>query len=188
MPNQLIKFSDGTKISCKIQKRKNATRLTLKIKENELYLTHPPLVTKSHCLSFIFDNEAWIRKNIDFSMSTQTENLKNRLNFLENKASAKVLVRNRLEHFNKFYNFEYEKIVIRDQSSRWGSCSSNLTLSFNYRIVFLPQELLDYIVVHELCHLKEMNHSVRFWSLVSQQIPNHQFLRRKLRRIEKTLW
>jgi predicted metal-dependent hydrolase len=64
------------------------------------------------------------------------------------------------------------RIQIRDQRSRWGSCSTRGTLSFNWRLVLAPFEVLDYVVVHELCHLREPNHSRRFWKLVETRRPN----------------
>ncbi|MES2023245.1 MAG: M48 family metallopeptidase [Patescibacteria group bacterium] len=101
--------------------------------------------------------------------------------FRENKNRAHVLVRDRLEFFNKFYGYKIGRVSIRNQKSRWGSCSGKGNLSFNYKIVFLPLELADYIIVHELCHLKEMNHSVKFWSLVAEQIPDYKQRRKSIK-------
>ena len=65
-----------------------------------------------------------------------------------------------------------KRIQIRDQRSRWGSCSTSGTLSFNWRLVLAPFEVLDYVVVHELCHLRVPNHSRRFWKLVENRRPD----------------
>jgi predicted metal-dependent hydrolase len=67
----------------------------------------------------------------------------------------------------------FKRIAIRDQRTRWGSCSTTGTLSFNWRLALAPPAVLDYIVVHEVCHLREHNHSPRFWALVAERRPDH---------------
>lgn len=88
---------------------------------------------------------------------------------------------NRIKHFNSFYNFEISKVRIKNQKSRWGSCSSKKNLNFNYKVIFLRPELADYLIVHELCHLGELNHSKKFWALVQKIIPNYKKISRELR-------
>lgn len=97
------------------------------------------------------------------------------------RTDAKAIVVEKVEYFNQYYNFEYKRIFIKNQQTRWGSCSSKGNLNFNYRIVILPEELQDYLIVHELCHLKEMNHGPNFWKLVEEQIPNYKVLNNQLR-------
>jgi predicted metal-dependent hydrolase len=104
-----------------------------------------------------------------------------------NKLRALYLVENRIAYFNKIYNAPINKITIRNQKSRWGSCSTKGNLNFNYKIIYLPPELADYIIVHELCHLKEFNHSKKFWDLVAHTIPHHLELRHNLKKIARQL-
>ena len=75
----------------------------------------------------------------------------------------------------------YGKISIRDQKTRWGSCSSEGNLSFNWRLILAPPDVLDYVVIHELCHRKEMNHSKEFWALVESLMPEYKERRKWLR-------
>ncbi|MEK7523477.1 MAG: M48 family metallopeptidase [Patescibacteria group bacterium] len=103
-------------------------------------------------------------------------------NFLEHKEQARRLAKERIEHFNKMYQFEFNRVSIRNQRTRWGSCSSKRNLNFNYKIALLPLPLADYIIVHELCHLGEFNHSKKFWELVAKTIPNHREIRKVIRK------
>ena len=105
-----------------------------------------------------------------------------RKDFLEHKDAALALVTSRLEHFNRYYNHEYKNVTIRNQKTRWGSCSRKKNLNFNYKIVFLTPEQQDYIVVHELCHLAQMNHGAHFWALVAEQVPQHKTIRASIRK------
>lgn len=99
------------------------------------------------------------------------------------REAARALVLARLAHYNRFYGAPIGRVFIRDQKTRWGSCSSKGNLNFNWRIVSLAPEAADYVVVHELCHLREFNHSPRFWTLVARAVPEYKEMRKNLRRI-----
>lgn len=92
------------------------------------------------------------------------------LDWIRRKA-AKVLLP-KLEHVAMRYGFPYRKAAVRHQKTRWGSCSSKGTISLNMKLLFLPPELVDYIILHELCHTCVMDHSPGFWSLFEQYMPD----------------
>ncbi|MBI1866469.1 MAG: M48 family metallopeptidase [Candidatus Staskawiczbacteria bacterium] len=103
--------------------------------------------------------------------------------FLNNKEKAREIAESRIEYFNCFYKFYFNKIRIKKQKSRWGSCSEKGNLNFNYKIIFLPQKFSDYVFVHELCHIKEFNHSKKFWELVKKTIPDYKEIRNEFKKI-----
>lgn len=102
--------------------------------------------------------------------------------YARHKEAAHALAEARLEHFNQAYGFRYRRISIRNQKTRWGSCSKQGNLSFNYRIALLPPALADYVILHELCHLGALDHSQCFWALVERSMPDYRERRRALRR------
>lgn len=107
--------------------------------------------------------------------------------YLAAKARARKLARDKVKFFAPFLGVENKvgRIAIKDLRSRWGSCSSQGNLNFHFKLVLIPEELADYIVVHELAHLVEMNHSVRFWEQVKRIIPDYKKRILQLRRIER---
>lgn len=96
------------------------------------------------------------------------------------KEEARTLVHNRISYWAPRIGVLPKRIAIRDQRSRWGSCSTKGNLNFNYRLALIPIELVDYVVVHELCHLLEFNHSERFWSHVAHALPDFALRKRAL--------
>jgi predicted metal-dependent hydrolase len=90
---------------------------------------------------------------------------------LEARRAARELVTMVIDDEAEALGVAVGRIEVRDQRTRWGSCSTRGTLSFNWRLVLAPFEVLDYVVVHELCHLREQNHSHRFWRLVESRRP-----------------
>lgn len=103
-----------------------------------------------------------------------------RKDYLAHKEKARIIVRDKLILHNHYYQFTYKKIAIRNQHTRWGSCSKRGNLNFHYRIAHLPEHLQDYLIVHELCHLTVFNHSKKFWDLVAETIPDHGTRRKEL--------
>lgn len=110
-------------------------------------------------------------------------NKQRRNNYLHHKEYACQLIQQKIEKYNAYYGFSYNRIAIKNLKSRWGSCSSKRNLNFNYKIIYLPERIADYIIVHELCHLGELNHSGKFWKLVAQIFPDYRVLRSQLKKV-----
>lgn len=89
------------------------------------------------------------------------------------KKQARGVLTERVSYYAEKHGFEVKKIRISSARTRWGSCSSRGTLSFTWRLVLAPLEILDYVVVHELCHLRELNHSRIYWALVEDILPEY---------------
>lgn len=87
----------------------------------------------------------------------------------------------RVSYFAEIMNVTFGRITIRNQKTRWGSCSTKGNLNFNYQLYYLPDEILDYVVVHELSHRKHMDHSKEFWTEVGKHCPNYRKLRKNLK-------
>ena len=97
------------------------------------------------------------------------------------KAAAKPIIEEKVRHFADKIGVEYGKITIRNQRTRYGSCSAKGNLNFNCLIMLMPNEIIDYVIVHELCHIKEMNHSRRFWNEVESVLPDYKERRKWLK-------
>jgi predicted metal-dependent hydrolase len=98
------------------------------------------------------------------------------------KQQARRIIAKRVSHYAKIAGLEYKSVAITSAETRWGSCSSNRTLNFNWKLVMTPIEVIDYVVTHELAHLTEMNHSRDFWETVRKMYPLYREYRTWLRR------
>lgn len=154
--------------------------------DGSVVVTSPFGVERSIIEKFFADKKQWVLDKIQFFKSVDSKSIRtfSRKDYAENKNKAFALVNERIKFFNKIYNFSFNKIFIKNQKTRWGSCSRKQNLSFNYKIVFLPKEHQDYIVAHEMCHLKEFNHSRRFWALVEKALPDYSDIKKELRNHE----
>lgn len=152
--------------------------------DGRVVVSAPRFVSLRTLKQFVETKTSWIiekTKTFQSSGPPRVSPREARKNYLEHKEAARRFIHERLVYLNRPYGFVYRKIFIKDQKTCWGSCSKKGNLNFSYRLLFLPPHLADYVLVHELCHLKEMNHGKRFWSYVAQTFPQYQKLRRELR-------
>jgi predicted metal-dependent hydrolase len=175
------------KIEYTLRLSRKAGRLRLAVySDGRLVVTAPQALRQSGIESFILQKSKWLLDKLEFfrQQPVQIFTKERKKDYYKHRAGALKLVKMRLEYFNRLYAFKFNRISIRNQKTRWGSCSQKGNLNFNYKIVFLPEKLADYLIVHELCHLRELNHSRRFWDLVARAVPDYKSARTELKKIK----
>jgi predicted metal-dependent hydrolase len=158
-------------------------RITL-TRDGFIKVSKPSHVTVAQVEAFIVSKLAWINEhlnNLNKNPVIPTQSKLTRKDYIFHKTTALKLAVTKLKLYNKYYNLSYKNIVIRNQKTRWGSCSRKGNLNFNYKIALIPENLADYIIVHELCHLGQFNHSKKFWDLVAETIPDYKEKVRELK-------
>ncbi len=164
----------------RISPRSRSVRITISL-EGDMSVSASPSVNENRIEKFLAEKADWILRAIAKVKNRNVVVIKApKGGLIRYGKETRALVLTRIAYFNSFHRFIYKNICIKNQKSRWGSCSKKGNLNFNYKIIFLPTHLSDYIIVHELCHLKELNHSPRFWSLVETILPDYRSLRSEL--------
>lgn len=165
--------------------RSNRKTLAIQINPDLSVTVRAPMYAPQSDIERILrEKEGWIQKHIEKireqeekKKETQGESVESE--YLTNEEIKKLAdkalqhIPKRVSYYAKQIGVTYGKITIRNQKTRWGSCSSKGNLNFNCLLMLTPPEVIDYVVVHELCHRKEMNHSVAFWAEVEKVIPDY---------------
>jgi predicted metal-dependent hydrolase len=163
--------------------RAKYVRITVKA-DARVVVSAPKRVSTRFISTFVMEKQSWIAQEQQ-KLRARSADWEQRPgiaqdSFQSSKARALKFVRERLIVLNASYGYVYGRVSVKQMSSRWGSCSSEGNMSFHYRLLFLPIELADYVIVHELCHLVELNHSQRFWRLVAKSVPDYRQRRHAL--------
>ena len=146
-------------------------------REGKVTVRAPYSCEKKRIDRFLLEKENWIRQKVKL----QKENAMKRQEKREMPEAEKKYYRNlarevlgaRTGYYPRKMGVTYGRISIREQKTRWGSCSSVGNLNYNWKLVLMPEHVMDYVVIHELAHRKEMNHSARFYAVVAQQMPDY---------------
>ena len=168
--------------------RSNRKTVAIQVNSNlSVTVRAPRSVSEKDIEEILKKKEAWISKHIEKIKKTKerleaesTEKL-TREKVIALAEEALKIIPARVEYFAKVIGVTYGKITVRNQKTRWGSCSSKGNLNFNCLLMLAPPEVLDYVVVHELCHRKQMNHSKAFWLEVEKVLPNYKEVRKWLK-------
>lgn len=182
----LIKSKDNTMFSVEYNiVRSNRKTYSISLDEFGTILIRTPLYTTDYDVErIIVEKQYWItnhliklkerQRNKPVNNYTEAQYLAIKKRYID---AAKEYIPKRIAYFVSQYSSlipnSYNRIAVRDQKTRWGSCSSNGTLSFNWRLMLAPPTILDYVIVHELCHLTHMNHSSEFWECVLKILPDY---------------
>lgn len=182
MKKEILKNNNTISYSIKVRKGARGIRIGV-LPDMSVVVTKPKNIRDEYVHQVVSSKVGWITEQIEKIKQRPKKILAHFSvrDYKLYKQDASDIALERCLYFNKFYNFKIKSIKIRNQKTRWGSCSSSGELSFNYKIFFLPPDLRDYIIVHELAHLKEMNHSQNFWDLVALQIPDYKQRMRDIR-------
>jgi predicted metal-dependent hydrolase len=183
-------YTEGFMSPYTIRKSARAKRLRITIVSGgEVVVTVPLRMSILKAELFVEEKREWIEKQVKrmgarkAKLSAQTIPEGTKRGLLEHKKEALALINVRLTHFNTIYGLAWKNIAVKNLKTRWGSCSKAGNLNFSYKIIYLRPELADYLIVHELCHLGEFNHSPNFWKLVEKAVPDYLALRKELRGI-----
>lgn len=167
-----------------VRRSKRAKRMRLAVYcDGNFVVTVPQTFPTQAIDKYIIAKSQWVISKVDFFNGLDK---KQKLSFGSDgyekyKDKALGLVTERLTYLNNtHYKFKFNAISIKSQKTRWGSCSKRKNLNFNYKILFLSPKIRDYIMIHELCHLKEFNHSSKFWRLVAKAMPDFEGIRKEL--------
>jgi predicted metal-dependent hydrolase len=173
----MIKMKIGEyNVEARRSKRKSAA---IKITADMQIVVFVPLyVSDNEIERMVISKSKWIDEHMLKVQSTIDERSKlEKITFEQVKELADQAVEyipKRVKYYAEKENFVYNKITIKNLVSRWGSCSTKGNLNFNCLLMLTPDYVIDYIVVHELCHLREMNHSEKFWAEVEKIMPDYQ--------------
>ena len=150
------------------ERSRKARKVSIRIKSpNQVRVAVPDGMSFEKAQQFVQSKVSWIKKNIG-KFSSQI-NLSQYSDLIDVKYAKSYLIE-RLEYLANQHGFSYRKVSIRNQKTRWGSCSVDNNISLNIKLIYLPKDLRDYVILHELAHTKIKNHSPYFWSFLSRYI------------------
>ncbi len=166
-----------------IRSSRKSTSLEI-MRTGEVVVRAPYCLADQEVKAFLETHKMWLSKKLKEQMARQPYPFPVFENITKSEMERiKKIISGKVKYFAGIMGVAYGKITVRNQKTRWGSCSSKGNLNFNYRLAYLPDELLDYVVVHELAHRIHMNHSKEFWQTVAIFYPDYQLCKEKLRKI-----
>lgn len=156
--------------------------VALQIKNGELIVRAPHAMTREEIASFVARHEDWIRKKLAAMQKKPSGPPITKEGIALLTKRAHEIIPPRVRHYASLIGVDYNRIAIRHQKTKWGSCSGKKNLNFNCLLLLTPTEVMDSVIIHELCHLKYMNHSKEFYNEVLRVCPNYKICNRWLKK------
>lgn len=159
--------------------------ISLEITPNGLLVRAPRRMSDREINAFLNEKHTWIEKHWQI-MQERQKSMNQLPPFTEEEIralaeKALIVIPERVKHYAPLIGVDYGRITIRNQRTRWGSCSGKGNLNFNCLLMLMPDDVIDYVVVHELCHRKHMNHSAQFYAEIEMVFPEYQRCRKWLK-------
>lgn len=148
----------------------------IQIKEGKVIVKAPKRMSKQDIETVVKGKEAWIHKHLT------KESMKQERQPLYTDSEFEQIVQTTMQELVQETGLVPNKVRIKNIKYAWGSCSSNKNITINYNLIKYSKEAIRYVVLHELCHLKHMNHSAKFWGLVETYMPNYKEVKKELRK------
>lgn len=163
--------------------RSNRRTIVIEIRDGRVIVRAPQRMSKAEIERFVASKADWINKHHEAAKQRQSVSVQPfTAAEIQHLADAALQdIPQRVRKYAAIIGVTVGRITIRNQKTRWGSCSSKGNLNFNCLLMLCPEEVRDYVVVHELCHRKELNHSPRFWNEVARVMPDYAVRRKWLK-------
>ncbi len=170
-------MENGKPVTVEIIRSARKTMSLEVTRDGRVLVRAPHGMSEQRIRAFVEEKKAWLGRSV--AKMEQRRQMQERAGAVTQEQkragieAARERIAERAAYFAPLLGVTYGRITIRDQKTRWGSCSSKGNLNFTWKLILAPPEVLDYVVVHELCHRLEMNHSERFWNHVKRILPDY---------------
>lgn len=179
MKNEILKVEKYVILNGKkytyITEFKKIKNIYLRVKDGRIYVSAPRKITFEKIEKLILDKEKWILSIINKPI-IKKEKIKK-----YSDEEFLSIINDYIKKYSNKLNLYPNKVTIKELKYAWGSCTRKKNISFNKELIFYRKEVIEYVVVHEIAHLKYMNHQEKFWKLVESYIPNYKMIRKELR-------
>lgn len=177
---RIIEYPELGKVT--LRKNRRSRRISIRVNPRTgVTVTLPWFESYKRAERFLLENKEWVLERIEKNKERAAETLPTE-EIERLRKEAKAYLPARLAMFAERYSFAYNQVRIKNNVSNWGSCSRKGNINLNLRLMTLPEDLRDYVILHELCHLRHPNHGPRFHALLESLCPDHRMKEKELRK------